>query len=345
MGRTGITYHEVANAIATIQGKQKNPTVDAIREELGTGSRTTIAKYFLEWKTKNGARNTTETGIPTELQNLIQSLWEKIQSDADRKIEAHQVEADEEIGNVKNQLSQIQHQNTLLHTDIKTLSEKHDHQTQISETLKNTLNNLENEKAKLLERVSSLESHNVDHKNENDRLHLLLKNTQNNLVHYQQKIEEQRQEQMLLIEKQRNDYELKLSQYQNQMALLSQEKNKIDMQHDQIQKSYEKLIGEKQQLKKQHHDLEMDHQKLTMTHHQLQLSNHELKIQFDAKESEIKTKDQAMSEMKISCGISENKIAMLENQSKYAEHQYKMLLSEKNKLYAKLSFIQKTEKV
>ena len=53
MGRNGITLLDVSNAIATIQGKQKNPTVDTIREELGTGSRSTIAKYFQEWKTKN----------------------------------------------------------------------------------------------------------------------------------------------------------------------------------------------------------------------------------------------------------------------------------------------------
>lgn len=129
------------------------------------------------------------------------------------------------------------------------------------------------------------------------------------------------------------------------MALLSQEKNKINIQHDQIQKSYEKLIDETRQFKKQHHDLEMDHQKLIVTYDQLQQSHHELKIQCDAKESEIKTKDHTISEIKISHGIAENKIAMLENQSKYAEHQYQMLLSEKNKLYAKLSFIQKTEKV
>lgn len=110
MGRTGITYHQVSNAIATIQGKQKNPTVDAIREELGTGSRSTIAKYFQVWKTKNGFKNTTDAGIPNELQNLIQSLWGKIQLDAEKKIETHRLEADEEIGNVKDQFKYTEDQ-------------------------------------------------------------------------------------------------------------------------------------------------------------------------------------------------------------------------------------------
>jgi hypothetical protein len=37
MSRIGITFEEVKKAIAELQGKQKNPTVDAIREILGTG--------------------------------------------------------------------------------------------------------------------------------------------------------------------------------------------------------------------------------------------------------------------------------------------------------------------
>jgi len=41
MGRIGITYQDVAKAIPTLQGQQKNPTVDNIRELLGTGSKST----------------------------------------------------------------------------------------------------------------------------------------------------------------------------------------------------------------------------------------------------------------------------------------------------------------
>ena len=53
MARIGITYHDVTRAIATLQTLQKNPTVDHIREILGTGSKSTIARFLREWKAKH----------------------------------------------------------------------------------------------------------------------------------------------------------------------------------------------------------------------------------------------------------------------------------------------------
>ncbi len=42
MARGGVTFTEVNVAAQYLQGLGKNPTVDAIREHLGTGSRTTL---------------------------------------------------------------------------------------------------------------------------------------------------------------------------------------------------------------------------------------------------------------------------------------------------------------
>ena len=38
MARTGVTYLEVAQAASTIQHQGSNPTIDAVRQVLGTGS-------------------------------------------------------------------------------------------------------------------------------------------------------------------------------------------------------------------------------------------------------------------------------------------------------------------
>ena len=42
MSRTGITYQEVIEAITKLQERGKIPTVDRIRNQLGTGSNRTI---------------------------------------------------------------------------------------------------------------------------------------------------------------------------------------------------------------------------------------------------------------------------------------------------------------
>lgn len=311
MGRAGITYSDVSNAIATIQGRQKNPTVDAIREVLGTGSRSTIAKYFLEWKSKNGIKNTNESGIPNELQNLIQGLWEKLQSDADQTIDAHQLQADTEILNAKNQLAQIQQQNALLHTDVQTLNQKLNTQTEINETLKNTLNTEQNEKSKLNERIMSLEIKNNDRKAENDRLHQLLKNTQDNLAHYQQAIEKQRFDQQLQLEKERGEFESKLTLLQHQVNQITQEKIKALQSLDHLTQDHQKQAERLETTEKSCIEMQTQNQHLLIENRQLNESTLNKDKLLSSLSGEFKEKTQEHTDLLIQIGILKNECSTL----------------------------------
>jgi len=42
MARAGITYQDVANAAQRVRQRGDEPTVDRVRSELGTGSRSTL---------------------------------------------------------------------------------------------------------------------------------------------------------------------------------------------------------------------------------------------------------------------------------------------------------------
>ncbi|MCX7121757.1 MAG: DNA-binding protein [Gammaproteobacteria bacterium] len=258
MGRTGITYLDVSNAISTIQGNQKNPTVDAIREELKTGSRSTIAKYFQEWKTKNGVKNVTDTGIPNELQNLIQALWEKIQSDADKRIEEHQAKANAEINEAKNSIALTQNQNALLHDEIKKLSEKLDVQASQLMQLENTLQSEKNNNLTLQQRNIAQDWIISDQKKANEELHQHLKNTQDNLMHYQNSIEQQRQEQMLSLENERSKY----AQLQNELNITSQDKISYQTRLENLNDTHNKLLADFDYLKSSNHSVQQAHDSL-----------------------------------------------------------------------------------
>ena len=47
MARAGVTYHDVAKAAEAIKSQRQEPTVDRVREHLGTGSKSTIAPLLL----------------------------------------------------------------------------------------------------------------------------------------------------------------------------------------------------------------------------------------------------------------------------------------------------------
>lgn len=85
MARIGVTYLEVANAADVIQKRGEEPTVDRIRTQLGTGSRSTLAPLLKTWKSKKGESGTVE-GLPADLVGAIKSLHVQTQQLADEKI-------------------------------------------------------------------------------------------------------------------------------------------------------------------------------------------------------------------------------------------------------------------
>lgn len=53
VGRTGVEYEDVIKAINVLKKQKLNITVDNVRFTLGTGSKTTIARYLRQWRGKN----------------------------------------------------------------------------------------------------------------------------------------------------------------------------------------------------------------------------------------------------------------------------------------------------
>src|SRR3990167_6600576 len=83
MGRAGVTLQEVEKAALQLQGRGKNPSVDAVREIIGTGSKSTIAQHLRDWK----AQQSHATGkLPQDLLALVTGLWERLNLQAEQRI-------------------------------------------------------------------------------------------------------------------------------------------------------------------------------------------------------------------------------------------------------------------
>jgi len=124
MGRIGITYFDVTKAIATLQGQQKNPTVDNIRGILGTGSKSTIARHLREWKSSQGLESRDPATLPSELQALINGLWERLQETALAQTQDYQQTADAKVVQIEQQLHQAKQSERDLSSKIHTLEEQ-----------------------------------------------------------------------------------------------------------------------------------------------------------------------------------------------------------------------------
>ena len=90
MARTGILYSDVMKAAQIVAADGRNPTVDSVREALGsTGSKSTIAPLLKRWKEEfQGAGAVkTESGLPAELMEAMRGVYDKQQRDVAQQLE------------------------------------------------------------------------------------------------------------------------------------------------------------------------------------------------------------------------------------------------------------------
>ena len=100
MARMGVQYEEVVEAALQLQRQGDNPTIQRIRDWLGTGSFTTISEHLKQWR--DNQRNATplqqETQeLPSSLINMAQQLWQQACLEADEKLQSYQQQVDVEI--------------------------------------------------------------------------------------------------------------------------------------------------------------------------------------------------------------------------------------------------------
>lgn len=241
MGRIGVTLLDIEGAIQQLQGRGKAPTVDNIRELLGTGSKSTIIQHLKAWRSKN---NEAQGKLPTELLSLVTGLWERLNQEADQRI----TNIENETNQQREELKQVLHQSQRDHQELKNkfheLEEHFFNEKQSTSELTQKLQDEQQEHAKLNERYQAALTQVTEHKSENTRLHQLATNIQANLEHYQQAVQQARNEQNLLVEnlqmqfkQERNELQrnIQMHQKEHQALLQKMQETNINLEHLQVQ--------------------------------------------------------------------------------------------------------------
>jgi chromosome segregation ATPase len=229
MGRIGISYQDVAATIPKLQAQSKSPTVDNIREVLGTGSKSTIARLLREWKQQQGLANDDNGSLPSELLIMVKELWLRLQTKADEAIDSHQQECDETLRESQQQLTLYKAKENEWQSRVQSLEVELHQQKEENKYLNAALISEQQEKIKITERAQSLQFHQLGGQSENERLHQLLKNAQANLEHYQTETQQLRSEQEIIIEKQRQEVNVKGEALEVKIRELIEYRFKLEM--------------------------------------------------------------------------------------------------------------------
>lgn len=91
MARLGVTYQDIANAADQLVGQGKQPTIELIRNLLGTGSTTTIANHLRKWRLEQDGSTSVaiKENLPTEFISVMKGLWQRLQAHADNQVAAN----------------------------------------------------------------------------------------------------------------------------------------------------------------------------------------------------------------------------------------------------------------
>ncbi len=247
MARGGVTFAEVEEAARYLQGLGRNPTVDGIREQLGTGSRTTLGEYLKRWKALQADG---EGRLPQPLLALVTGLWESLQATAEQQVKENQSIAQQEVTTLKSQLQTLYQAEVDLKQELHQIQEKLDAELRMTTSLTQQLQTQEKVHEKLQITNGSLLHQLEGTRQENQRLHQLALQIQANLEHYQQAVQQQQSEQNLAKEKQHTMYAQELAQ---QKMLLDNTNTRlhesekmlasVQFQLEQEQKNHEKLAN------------------------------------------------------------------------------------------------------
>ncbi|GAB2198394.1 DNA-binding protein [Sessilibacter sp. MAH4] len=241
MARAGITYYDVSKAAEAIKIQNQEPTVDRVREHLGTGSKSTIAPLLKRWRSDNG-EVVDVSGLPNDLVEVVKALHERVQQMADQRIaqsrdefKASNDQLRKELTEARNSIAQLTDRQQDLNAQLLQITEAKALQSKSLEDVRIKLATAEAQRDEALSRTAELKESVAELKQEN-------KDIRDHFEHYQQRTAEDRQQE-------REQFHVVNQGLKDQIQ---------DLQHRLIQaeSSASELIDTNAHLQRQTHELE-----------------------------------------------------------------------------------------
>ncbi|SMF23690.1 DNA-binding protein [Pseudogulbenkiania subflava] len=216
MARAGIYKSEVQKARDALLAQGINPSIDAVRAELGnTGSKTTIHRYLKELEEEEGAGFGRGVAVSEAIQDLVGRLAARLHEEAEARVselQARHVEQlaqhDKAVAKLKQEIEGLSSHLQRTEATLQTEQAAHEQtrQAQQAATLLNA--QLEQQVADLKERLAE----NAAHRQSLEDKH---RHAREALEHYRESVKEQR-------EQEQRRHEQQVQQLQAELRTLNQ---------------------------------------------------------------------------------------------------------------------------
>lgn len=99
MSRPGVSYEDVSKVATTLLSQGTHPSVQRVRNELGTGSNTTIDRHLKSWQEtfKQEKRTVLPETVPEELMSPLDTFWQTAMAHAENNYQKFKEELQEKL--------------------------------------------------------------------------------------------------------------------------------------------------------------------------------------------------------------------------------------------------------
>lgn len=324
MARHGVTYNDVTKAALELTGQGKLPTIDNIRQFLGTGSSSTIAPHLRTWRAKQGETQliASKEKLPEDLVALMKGLWERVLQEAQTQINMIEQNADKELTECKQQIDMLAEENKHLQQQCNQLLQKEQQLANDKLALEQAIIQLQNEQTALQTEAKAFHQRLGDKLDRIDELQRLNQQVQKNLEHYRESAREQRL-------KEQQQYEQQIKYFEQSIQQYLQENNQLREQLQNVQEKSEKIQQENQHIRENNHVIMLelgDAKKMVETSLK---SETNWKTQYQDVIGKFEDQQKLIPDLKKQLALMSQQLSTTEKQLNEISHQNKLLAHEK----------------
>jgi chromosome segregation ATPase len=161
MSRRGVTYENVKHAAMTLLSQGIAPSVQKVREILGTGSNTTLAEHLTLWREEQQQKSIVHlpATLPKELIASLEVLWQTAMEHAEKQLSVYKLTLENEQQQFKQMQIEIEKNQAQWQQKLEEIYQQLDTEKNVTQTLRT-------ENAVLVEQVAKNESLLVEQKSQ-----------------------------------------------------------------------------------------------------------------------------------------------------------------------------------
>ncbi|RJG08927.1 DNA-binding protein [Pseudomonas cavernicola] len=235
MARGGINKALVKQARQALLARGENPSLDALRIELGnTGSKTTIHRYLKELEAAEAGRLSTAMPLSDQLTSLVSQLAERLQDEANETVEqAHERWAQERTEHVE-RLRHAEARIQQLEQHAGTLEGQLKGERQAHQQAQQQLQQAQIENARLLQAKQDLDTRLADRDGQIRSLEEKHQHARDSLEHYRRTSKEQREQEQRRHEAQVQQLQMDTRQLQQTLIVKQDDITQLNRDNERL---------------------------------------------------------------------------------------------------------------